>query len=490
MGIRVNIPEIQSEKSRTAATSITNSAQMNKCRAEIELFSQNTELAGTAYTELKEYYKKVYLPIFTKIDTINAQLSEATAEMITQFQACVGSIEGFEADTDKLNSKATQLTAENARLEAEIRSYEARKRYYLSVAETSPLFSQAEIAAVEYKISKCQKEQNYNYTIISKIKQICKGIEAFNDKCGNIYDDAKNNIKGLKYALNKKSSTDNSSFWGELKKNYGWDELLDGSNYIKTIYGFFKSFKSAATWQDYAKTGVKVYEFLTGAARTYKNYKLIGNAVGSGTARTWWVKNIIGWKPLGRASSAKNVISRFKNNFTNKTSQFNAQFKNVVGNFTGANGVGTAIASWGTVLISGIVNYSNNRKEQAESGGTMSDGRVIAETITETVVDTALTYGAGIVAGAAVTTVLGTVAAPGVVVVALSGLLVAGVNAAVKATTGKSTTEWVSDTILDTGSYVAKKVGDAASYVKKKVGNAVSNATKTVANWFGKLSFA
>lgn len=295
------------------------------------------------------------------------------------------------------------------------------------------------------------------------------------ERIGNFLDYAANAYRTTEQEL----ASTNSSFWEELKKNYGWDELLGGSNYIKTIYGFVKSFKSGTTWEDYAKTGVKVYEFLTGAARTYKNYKLIGNVVGSGTATTWWFKNIVGWKPLGRPSSYGNIFSRFKNNLTNKTSPFNAQFKNVVDNFSGANGVGKAVASWGAVVVNGIVNYSSNRKEQAASGGTMSNGRVIAETITETAVDTALTYGEGIVVGAAVTTVLGPVAAPGVVVVALSGLLVAGVNAAVKATTGKSTTEWVSDTILDAGSYVAKKVG-----------NAVSNASKAVAGWFGKLSFA
>ncbi len=88
----------------------------------------------------------------------------------------------------------------------------------------------------------------------------------------------------------------------------------------------------------------------------------------------------------------------------------------------------------------------------------MSDGRVVAETITETVVDTALTYGAGIVVGAAITAVAGSVAVPGVVVVAASGAIIAGVNAGVQALTGKSTTEWISDGILDTGKAIGNKI--------------------------------
>jgi len=52
---------------------------------------------------------------------------------------------------------------------------------------------------------------------------------------------------------------------------------------------------------------------------------------------------------------------------------------------------------------------------------------------------------------------------------------VAGLNAGVKALTGKTTTEWISDGILDTG---------------KAIGNAVSGAARSIGNWFGKLSFA
>lgn len=241
--------------------------------------------------------------------------------------------------------------------------------------------------------------------------------------------------------------------------------------HIGTIYNLISDIKSGKSWRDFAKAGVDTYKFLSGAAKTYNNYKKIGNAVGAKTAMAWWAKSITGLKPLGRASTAKNPFARFANNLTNKTSPFNAQFKNVIDNFKGANGIGKAVSSWGAVAATGVLNWFSNKEEQANSNGTMSDGRVVAETITETVVDTALTYGAGIVVGAAITAVAGSVAVPGVVVVAASGAIIAGVNAGVQALTGKSTTEWISDGILDTG---------------KAIGNKIDSAAKSVAGWFWK----
>lgn len=266
-------------------------------------------------------------------------------------------------------------------------------------------------------------------------------------------------------------------FADEFWANFGWKEILSGAGYIGTIYNLINDIRDGKTWNDFTKAGVDTYQFLSGATKTYNNYKKIGNAVGTKTAMAWWAKNITGLKPLGRASTAKNPFTRFANNLTNKTSPFNAQFKNVVDNFKGANGVGKAVASWGAVAINGVLNWFSNKEEQASSNGTMSDGRVIAETITETAVDTALTYGTGIVVGAAVTAALGTVAAPGIVVVAASGAIVAGLNAGVKALTGKTTTEWISDTILDTGEAIGSAVSNAAKSVSESIGS-----------WFGKLS--
>ncbi len=275
------------------------------------------------------------------------------------------------------------------------------------------------------------------------------------------------------------------TFKEEFKAKYGWEDVLSGAGYVGTVYDLISDIKEGKTWRDFAEAGVETYRFLSDAAKTFCKYKKIGNAVGTKTAMTWWVKNITGVKSLGRASAAKNPFARFANNLTNKTSPFNAQFKNIIANFKGANGVGKAVASWGAVAVNGVLNWFGNKEEQAASNGTMSTGRVIAETVTETVVDTALTYGAGIVVGAAVTAALGTVAAPGVLVVAASGAIVAGINAGVKALTEKTTTEWVSDAILDAG----EAIGNAASNAAKSISQTARNVSKSVGKWFKNLSF-
>lgn len=296
------------------------------------------------------------------------------------------------------------------------------------------------------------------------------------EECENrINNNARDTIRELR-EISENSSI--NSFIDEFRAEFNWSDILAGSGYIGDIYDFIQDIKNGSTWKDFLETGIDIYQFLEGARRTYSNYKRIGNAVGASTARAWWLKSIVGLKPLGRASTAKNVVTRFVNNLTNKTSPFNAQFKNVVNNFKGANGVGKAVASWGTVAVNGVMNWFSNKDEQANSNGSMSDGRVMAETITETAIDTALMYGAGIVVGAAVTAVVGPVAGAGLLVVGVSAGVVMGLNAGVKALTGKTTTEWVSDTILDTGEDIIKTVGNAA----KSVGNAVGK-------WFGKLSF-
>ena len=91
----------------------------------------------------------------------------------------------------------------------------------------------------------------------------------------------------------------------------------------------------------------------------------------------------------------------------------------------------------------------------------MSDERVAAETITETAMGAVMGHGSEIVVGAAVTATLGTAAAPGVVVIAISGAVVAGFNTGVKALTGETATEWASDMILDTGENIIDSVGNA-----------------------------
>ncbi len=247
--------------------------------------------------------------------------------------------------------------------------------------------------------------------------------------------------------------------------------LLAGSGYIGTMYGLIRNILNGDSWADLAKNGLNVYDFLNNASKELNNYKKIGNAVGSKKSFVWWLKNAIGLKPLGRASSATNIGTRFRNNLFNKTSPFYQDFQNTIKSLKGQNGAAKAAASWAPAIISGVTNGFSNYDEY--KSGKISGQRAIAEWATETAVDVGLTYVAGTIAGAAVTTALGTVAAPGIAVVAITGGLGYLANLGIEKLTGKTATEWVSDNILD---------GIEAG--AKKVGNAFSNFGKAVASWF------
>ena len=165
-------------------------------------------------------------------------------------------------------------------------------------------------------------------------------------------------------------------------------------------------------------------------------------------------------------------MSRFYNNLHNTTSSFN--LKDAFAPLTGAKGVKTTVAAWAGVALTGVTNAFGNIQEQKASNGTMSTGRVVAETISETALDTVITYGGSAVVGAAITAATGVVAAPVVVAVA-TGAGLAAINAGVEAWTGKSATEWASDFVIDTA---------------VNVGKGISNGAKAVGNWFNNLSFA
>lgn len=306
---------------------------------------------------------------------------------------------------------------------------------------------------------------------LSSYTQAFKGYRHFLGEASSQYaklDKEKANINLFPSAFDK--------FKNELKNEYGIGDALAGAGYIGTLYGLSQDIKNIKSPKDLWNALRKGWKFGKDAKQTFLNYKKIGNAVGNKQAMTWWAKKVTGLKPLGRYSTAKNPMMRFVNNLTNKTSPFNAQIKGAVGNFAGANGVGAAIASWGAVAINGILNWHSNKEEQANSNGQMTDGRVIAETITETAIDTGLMIGATAIAGAAVTAFFPMVSA-GVAVVAASGLIVAGINAGVKAIAGKSFTEWASDAILDSLEFVGSKIGGSAI-----------GATNPIGGWFGKLS--
>lgn len=290
-------------------------------------------------------------------------------------------------------------------------------------------------------------------------------------------------------------------FWNEFTGRLTWSSVLSGSNYIHDVMGLIQGAHGSMSYGELFRG---TWKFMTKAAKEWKNYMKIGRAVGKGKATWWFFRNATGLKSAGYASTKAGFFSKIKANLTNKGSATNLRkaVSDYVGDFTGKNGVGTAVASWAGFVMDGISNYSANRQEQAESGGTMSDGRVWAETVTETVVGMAIDCGAkavvGAVATSAVTTALAAVGitaagAPAIVVTAGSALIVAGIQAGVKAATDKTVTEWVSDAILDAPQNIAKAGETIKNGIRngaQTIGNATKGIGQALGRWFSKPSFA
>lgn len=320
-------------------------------------------------------------------------------------------------------------------------------------------------------------ESNINNTanqIARKLEQYSSALESYR----RFIEDARNEyIKLDEYKktvlfLEKIDIVLPSTFGPGGQFDFDWKDLITSLGSAGSMFGIVTGVFGAKTWVDWANTGLDVSKTIASIAKDYNRYNKIGRAIGTANSEGYFWRNFFGFNKVGRASTASSASARFYNNLHMNTSPY--KLSSIFDSFTVKNGVVSSVASWAGVALSGVTNWFSNVDEQKESNGTMSTGRVVAETITETAIDTAVSVAGSAVIGAAIATVTGSVAAPAVVAVA-TGLAVAGINTGVKALTGKSATEWVSDAILDTAS---------------AVGNAVADGAKAVASWFEKLSFA
>lgn len=264
-------------------------------------------------------------------------------------------------------------------------------------------------------------------------------------------------------ALSTKALTDGMKKWS-------WDSIKS-AGYVGTVLGLGEGFismvKGTSTPLSSAKT-------LRSAWKAIKNFDIDAGNMGKvkrilhpDTYKVAWENKIFGignyfGKTTGAASKASSWSTRFYNNFQK----------------AGAKEI--AKVGWTSVALSGIVNIFDNREEY--KSGEISQGRAIAETITETAVDVAtdvvLTAGAAAAVGATAVALGATVAAPAVAVAAVTvGAKMALDGIALWATGGeKNFTEAASDAILDVGTAIGKGVASGV----KKVGKAISTALDSI----------
>ena len=281
-------------------------------------------------------------------------------------------------------------------------------------------------------------------------------------------------LDNYKQSIHMNDSTQgiNRNSDSEGKIDFDWKDLLKAFGTAGGIFGIANGALEAKSWIDWGNVSVGAAKTISSVAKDYNRYTKIGRAIGSTNATGYFLKNFFGFNKVGHASTASSASARFYNNLHNTTSPY--KISSIFDAFTGKNGVVSSVASWGGVALSGIANAFSNIEEQKESKGTMSTGRVVAETVTETAVDTVIAYAGSSLIGAAIATVTGAVAAPAVVAVA-TGAALWGINAGCEAVFEVSATECISDFVLNTAS---------------AVGNAVADGAKAVASWFGKLRFA
>lgn len=265
-----------------------------------------------------------------------------------------------------------------------------------------------------------------------------------------------------------------SSFGDYFKEDFDAIKLFKGITPIATVYDLYKHFTDFDNGADFLKgmndSASDIYDFV----KSILDYKKIGPAMNArhphANWENWWKKTMgLKWSSKhDYLSENKNPFAAFRANLSNKNSPFN--IKNALSKkyreFTGAEGRKECFAAWTGVILSFATNYIANKDEQKESGGSMSDERVLAEAATETVVDSAIKGGTKLLVGAAIAAVAPAAATP-VVVAAATYAATTLLDVGCKKLTGKSTTEWVSDKIVDIGEDMG--LGDKARHVKKSV---------------------
>lgn len=248
-----------------------------------------------------------------------------------------------------------------------------------------------------------------------------------------------------------------------------WKEIISSFGDAGKLFGIVYSIFGAKNWIDWSDLGINVTKAITSIAKDFNHYNKIGRAIGTSNSDGYFWRNFFGFNNVGRASTASSASARFYNNLHNTTSPY--KLNSIFDSFAGKKGAVSAVASWAGLALSGFSHAISNIKEQKESNGTMSTGRVIAETISETAIDTAISAIATPVVGAAIATVTGTVAAPAVVVIT-TGIALSAINAGVEAATGQSAVEWTSDLILN--NTIAMR-------------DSIVGGTEAIGNWFAKL---
>lgn len=335
----------------------------------------------------------------------------------------------YKVDTDRLRSQASELEA----LRGSLNDVALK----LSGMQLGSIIQIKASTMLIGKVTDCK------WAVIRQsgdLGQLSRGLDTIADT----YDNVEKNLKEpkTKEQAEKAEGKDDTGFeWPEwLIKIIGGTNVIGGV--APLLYYGGKGINGDGT------SILKAMKQLTSAIGD------VGKLVIDGAGKVEWAKKLLGIESITKGTTDKSFAT-FLQKELDKYS-FSAQ------ETTG--GAFKVVTKWAGVLLSAATNAVSNYNE---FNGDLSNVRFWEETAMETGVDIAK----GVLISAAVGMVAAAIGATapawGPIVAATSVVASLGLDALVKKATGKTATEYISDTILDTGHAIAswlESVTNGASY--------------------------
>lgn len=325
------------------------------------------------------------------------------------------------------------------------------------VSKISDISSQLESARVA--VNRCIKSNNNIAANIRTVQlritndsksvfRLSSTLKTINDK----FASCENKLLGF-----YKSAVDGDSK-EKLKESSGdisikWGNLISVLGQFGTVGGLASSLFSVAN--DRENIGKSVSKIVDSGVKTF-------GRIADGKKIDIWGTSTV--DAIGFRENLAKGLDGYKINSSYNSDNMTVAAKNV-------HNV-SAVAKWGGIAISGMLSFVDNMEEYEYD---LSNPRVYAETVGETAVD----VGLGIVVGAGVAALAGAAAPVWAVGVVGAGVTI-GLDWLSETLTGKDVSELVTDTVLDT----VEATGTVVKNVVEGVGDAIKATADCVsAGW-------
>ena len=243
--------------------------------------------------------------------------------------------------------------------------------------------------------------------------------------------------------------------------------MIEGIGNAVKAYQKWKNGKmDAAAWASLAKDTKGIVNTISDVLQAAKNSaKIARTGTSAGTVSFW--------KKMFGLNNKKGPLSTYSG--WSKASSFGSRmWTNFKNSFTWDNfkkpytkGGATSAFAWAGVALSAVSNGISNYTEW--KSGEITGKRAVMETITETVVDVGKNWAIG--TAVACTLAATPIGAPVLLVGATTVAVTMGLDALSNKFFGKTTTELISDAVLDVGQAVVKKSKEVVAGFRDMVGS-------------------